>query len=116
MSHLNKEEIKKIYQLLTSPNVDGLVQKLEDQSSISQLRGPELEVAKKVAQGTTIENFEAFLLSNEVPPVKLSESEMELIQGGGLKGRFFKWISDLFYQAIKEVGDEIGCVAGVGYV
>ena len=74
---LTELEIEKLYSNLNRldcKNVEGLVDKNDSMSASIFLRA-----AKSVK---TKEEFVAFIMNCELPPIKLSHEEMELVRGG----------------------------------
>lgn len=63
MSELKKEDVLKLYEIFSSPNA---------------------EILRKIAQKTTQEEFVKFITTNEIPPVALTDKEMEAVRGGNL--------------------------------
>lgn len=84
MDNLTQQELEHTYQFLSSPNVDDLLKKADENEWKKFIGTPEFEVLKKVASESTFDEFQAFVHDKEAPAVQLSAEEMEMIKGGGL--------------------------------
>lgn len=102
MYKFTKKEVHQIYQFLTSPNVDALSEKAQEEVVEVRLQGPELEALKKIANHCSLAEFESFIESNDVPPIKLDDRELELIKGGGLASWLYKAFKKALERYIKD--------------
>lgn len=91
MSALTKQQAQQLYREFSKSTLNPQIQKaLKDWKDLS--------LASKVAKNTTEEEFITFIVEHEVPALKLTPKEMEVIKGGG-------FIRDLIntYNSIKNI-------------
>ena len=69
--------------------------------------GPSLVLLARAAHETTKEVFTNCLANGEIPPMKLSAQEMELVSGGF---NIFKWIKDQIVEATWELASALRLV------
>ena len=84
METTNNEQLKAFYDLATDTSEAGqekLNNYIASQSNPNEEAG--LRLIVKVAKTTDYESFVQMMTANELPPVELSEEEMELVLGGG---------------------------------
>ena len=82
---LSPEETETLYQKLRSRSLEEWAR--EDDAI-------EIHLAAKIAHKSTLEEFQTLLIENEIPPMELSDEEMEKISGGA-----FNFLN--FYTALK---------------
>ena len=70
--------LEKMYNLFRDPNSD--LSNFSD-SSMKNVK-ENMPILKKVASNCTLEEFKSFIVSHELPAIKLSHREMQVISGG----------------------------------
>lgn len=87
----NPEQQKYLYETLCSGKFDS--------AKLGNDLAKKIEVASKIAKNCTEEEFLESISTDQLPAVKLSPDEMELIKGGGKTG--WLGIISLIYDGVK---------------
>ena len=82
----------------TKTQLTNMYTKLQNDKNVSyDALDAELKTAaglmSRVAHECTFEEFEAFVKNGDVPPVSLTNEEMELLEAGGPYGKLFRLLA-----------------------